>query len=56
MKERVASLDEESAARMFLVGEDEEEFHERLFMIQRMNADTPFADKVMQQYHTLKNL
>ena len=35
---------------MFICSEDEEEFHERLLMVQRMNADDAFADQVMQRY------
>lgn len=50
MRERVAALDEETAARMFICDEDEEEFLERLFMIQRMNGDEPFAARVMEKY------
>lgn len=50
MKERVATLDEETAARMFICDEDEEEFHERFLLIQRMNADAPFAALVMERY------
>ncbi len=47
-------MDAETGARLFVCSEDEEEFHERLLMIQRMNADDGFADQVMQHYNQIK--
>lgn len=35
---------------MFITNEEEEEFHERLLLIQRMNADEAFANQVMDRY------
>ena len=54
MRQNVSTMDEESAARLFICDDDEEEFHERLLMIQRMNGDDVFATKVMEKYHLLK--
>lgn len=33
MRQNVSTMDEESAARLFICNDDEEEFHERLLMI-----------------------
>ena len=43
MRQHVAEMGPEEAAELFICAEDEEEFHERFFMIQRMNADDAFA-------------
>ena len=48
-------MDAEQAAQLFICSEEEEEFHERFLMIQRMNVDEPFADQVMERYAYLIN-
>ena len=47
-------MDPESAAQKFFCDEDEEEFFERLLLIQRMNGDATYADQVMDKYHAFK--
>ena len=43
IRQRVATMEADTAAALFICSEDEEEFHERLFTIQRMNGDDAYA-------------
>ena len=53
LRQKVAGLSADQAARLFVCSEDEEEYLERLFMVQRMNGDDAFADQVMQVYREI---
>lgn len=48
-------MDPDRAAQLFICDEEEEEFHERFLMIQRMNADVAFASRVMERYNHRKD-
>ena len=43
-------MDWEVALEKFHCSEDEEEFHERFMIIQRMNAEPEFAKKIAANY------
>lgn len=50
MRDRVNALSAVEAAAMLGCSPDETEFHERLLLIQRMNANDSFANEVVEHY------
>lgn len=50
IKEMVKNLTPEEAGALFSCEPTESEFHARLLLVQRMNADEPFANEVVKHY------
>ena len=44
-------MDAETAAKLLGCGEEEEDFHERFLIIQKMNTDTEFAKEVVKLFN-----
>ena len=50
LKIKVANMDSKEAAKWLSCGEEEEDFFERLFIIDRMGRDAKFAQEVVSQF------
>ena len=50
IRKRVQTMPGEPAGKILSVGEEEEDFYERLFVIQRMHNDQEFRDEVIKNF------